>query len=198
MMREISVEHRDLPSLHLGMPDYSAVWRIILEYLSNWLGNTLPVSPRLRLLGDRTWIHSISAGEFSVIMVGITAAARITLRHWNTPKSPAIKEWVNMMTRTASYEHMLNWINDGTRRKAPIWEYGTFSGHSSGYYTDWLTWCMNAVPQYQWPSQSAQTCIYITHLYYVSVYLYLYLDIDICMNSIDLYLLKTAQLTLCL
>lgn len=98
------------------------VWRIILEYLSNWLGNTLPVSPRLRLLGDRTRIHSISAGEFAVIMVGITAAARMTLRHWKTPKSPAIKEWVNMMTRTASYEHMHNWISDGTRRKTPLWD----------------------------------------------------------------------------
>lgn len=38
-------------------------------------------------------------------MVGITVAARTILKHWKTPKTPGLKEWVNAMIKTASYEH---------------------------------------------------------------------------------------------
>lgn len=67
-------------------PVIQPFWRTILEYLSNWLGKTLPVSPRLSLLGDRTQIHNISDREFSVVMVSTTVATGIILRHWKKAK----------------------------------------------------------------------------------------------------------------
>lgn len=97
-------------------------WRIILEYLGNWVRINLPVSPRLCLLGDRSQLHNISGREFSVIMVGITVAARTILKHWKTPKTPGLKEWVDAMIKTASYERMLNRINMVKKGKAPAWD----------------------------------------------------------------------------
>ena len=80
------------------------------------------LSPRLCLLGDRSQTHNISSGEFSVIMAGTTTAARTILRLWKTPKPPELKEWVNSMIKTASYELMLNRMNNRNKNKASIWD----------------------------------------------------------------------------
>ena len=93
-------------------PTIQPFWRIILEYLGNWAGRNLPMSQRLCLFGDRSQLRDISSKEFSVIVVGITVAVRTILKHWKTPKTPALKEWAN----TASCEHMLNRINTVKKR----------------------------------------------------------------------------------
>ena len=60
--------------------------------------------------------------EFSELMVGITVAASMILKHWKTPKTPGLQEWANAMIKTASYEHMLNRINTVNKGKAPAWD----------------------------------------------------------------------------
>ena len=56
------------------MPIYSALLEI-LEYLGK------------KSLQD----FNMSSKEFSVIMVGITVAARTILKHWKTPTTPGLK-----------------------------------------------------------------------------------------------------------
>lgn len=68
--------------------------------MSKWLGKTLPVSPRLCLLGDRSQVHNVSRDEF-------TTAARTILRYWKSTKLPEVKECVNYLIKTASYESAL-------------------------------------------------------------------------------------------
>ena len=103
-------------------PCIQPFWRFVLEYLGQWAGRKLPVSPRLCLLGDRSQLHNMSSKAFSVIMVGITVAARTILKHWKTVTIPGFKEWANAMIKTASYEHMLDKLNTINKDKAPAWE----------------------------------------------------------------------------
>ena len=65
---------------------------------------------------------NISKGKLSVIMVGVSVAARIIFKNWKTPKAPQFKEWVNMMIKTASYECMLYKLNTRDGTTAPDWE----------------------------------------------------------------------------
>ena len=80
-------------------PCIQPFWRFVLEYLGQWAGRKLPVSPRLCLLGDRSQLHNMSSKAFSVIMVGITVAARTILKHWKTVTIPGFKEWANAMIK---------------------------------------------------------------------------------------------------
>lgn len=71
------------------------------------------LSPQLCLLGDRTQVPQISNGEFSLAIAGIITAARIILRHWETPELLDLKGWANLMPNTASHEHEI----DGRNKK---------------------------------------------------------------------------------
>lgn len=79
--------------------------------MSEWLGRTLPISPRLCLVRDKSQVHNISK-ELSVIMTGLTTTARTILTYCKSAKPPEMKEWVNYMIKTASYESMLIRRND--------------------------------------------------------------------------------------
>lgn len=103
-------------------PVIQPFWKTIVGNLSNWLGRDIPLCPRLCLLGDRAQALNITNGEFAVIMTGITTAARTILKHWKTPERPELKEWANAMIKTASYELMLNRMNNRNKNKAPIWD----------------------------------------------------------------------------
>lgn len=103
-------------------PVIQPFWKTVLDNLSKWLGSGIPLSPRLCLLGDRSQIVNISSGEFSVIMAGTTTAARAILKLWKTPKAPELKEWINIMVKTASYEVMLDKMNNKNKVKAPDWD----------------------------------------------------------------------------
>jgi len=80
---------------------------------------------------------NISNGEFAVIMVGVSVMARVILKHWKTPKIPELKEWVNIMTKTASYERLLYKLHNKNRACVPVcipvwedfWSYVTLSTH---------------------------------------------------------------------
>ena len=57
-------------------------------------------------------------GTLSVILVSLITASRIILRPWKTVKHPNMKEWVDTVVETASYESMHNRLigklEDGT------------------------------------------------------------------------------------
>lgn len=72
---------------------------VVVRILSDWLEGTVPLCPRLCLLGDKGQTANISKGKFSVIMDGVSVAARIILKNWKTPKAPQLKEWANTMIR---------------------------------------------------------------------------------------------------
>lgn len=82
-------------------------WDTILKFLEKWIDVTLPLCPRLCLLGDKTTIPRLTKEVHSVLMVGLTSAARIILRHWKAPEHPTFQEWKVLMTETVSYEVML-------------------------------------------------------------------------------------------
>ena len=98
-------------------------WRRVLDFLEAWVGLSLPFSPRLCLLGDKTEIPQLTKSAHSVLMVGIASAARIILRYWKAPTLPTFNEWKALMSETASYEVMLARI----RGRGPVvlgnWDY---------------------------------------------------------------------------
>ncbi len=63
--------------------------------------------------------------------------ARVILKHWKTPKTPELKEWVNIMTKTASYESLLYKLHNMNKVGVPMcisvgedfWSYVTLSSH---------------------------------------------------------------------
>lgn len=69
---------------------------------------------------------NLTTGEFPVIMVGVSVTARVILRHWKTPKTPELKEWVIVMTKTASYKPLLYKLHNknkaGVLVGIPVWE----------------------------------------------------------------------------
>lgn len=103
-------------------PVIQPFWKTVLDNLSNWLGRDIPLCPRLCLLGDKTRALNTTNSEISVIMAGITTAARTILKHWKTPERPDLKEWVNAMAKTASYELMLNRVDNRGKNTAAIWD----------------------------------------------------------------------------
>lgn len=98
-------------------------WHRIFEFLEAWVGLSLPLSPPLCLLGDKTEIPQLTKSAHSVLMVGIASAARIRLRYWKAPTIPTFNEWKALMSETTSYEVMLAII----RGKGPVvlgsWDY---------------------------------------------------------------------------
>ena len=97
--------------------------------MMEWLGRTLPISPRLCLLRDKSQVHNISKDELSVVMTGLTTAARPVFTYWKSAKPPGKKEWVNYMIKTDSYDSMLIRRNDGNHTKGPT--LGAFWNHVS-------------------------------------------------------------------
>ena len=93
-------------------PVIQRFWTVVMQCLSDWLERTVPPCPKLCLLGDKGQISDLSKDRFSVIMVGVSVAARTILKHWKDPGTPQFKEWVNLMIKTASYECVLYKVNN--------------------------------------------------------------------------------------
>lgn len=111
--------------LHLlwECPMVEPFWRSVLKYLEVWAGVVLPLSPRLCLLGDKTETPPLTNSAYSVLMVGITSAARIILRHWKSSTCPTLQEWKILMTETTSYEVMLARVRNKGPVELVIWDY---------------------------------------------------------------------------
>lgn len=77
-------------------------WKEVIAKLGVWLENSLPESPQLCLLGDRSELPpGISKAEFGLALTGFITAARIILRHCKSQTKPEFTEWVKLMTDNA-------------------------------------------------------------------------------------------------
>ncbi len=55
-------------------------------------------------------------------MVGLATASRLILRNRKTAVSPDLKDWINAMVETASYESMLNRLKANKDSGTVPWE----------------------------------------------------------------------------
>lgn len=55
-------------------------------------------------------------------MVGLTTASRILLGKWKTSVTPSLKEWLDAMIETASYEAMLHRLKNEDEDKVSSWD----------------------------------------------------------------------------
>lgn len=88
-------------------PLVAPFWAEAVDFLSEWSGEVIPLTPVMCLLGDRSQIPTVPKKLLSVIIVGLITASRVILRHWKTAVSPNRREWMDAMVDTASYESML-------------------------------------------------------------------------------------------
>ena len=99
------------------------LWQSVLKFLEVWIGISLPLSPRLCLMGDKTEIPKLTKSVHSVLMVGTPSAARIILRHWKASTTPTFNEWKALMSETASCEIMLARVRGRGRVALGSWKY---------------------------------------------------------------------------
>lgn len=97
-------------------------WVEVVDFLSEWCGSAVPLTPVMCLIGDRYQLPNIPKGTFSVIMVGLITASRVILRHWKTAVSPNMREWLGAMVETASYEAMLSRLKGKEEDGMSSWE----------------------------------------------------------------------------
>lgn len=104
-------------------PMVKPLWHSVLKYLEAWAGVTLPVSPRLCLLGDKTETPTLNRKAYSILMVGITTCLRIILRYWKSTTCPSLQEWKILMTEATSYEVMLARIRSKGPVELGLWDF---------------------------------------------------------------------------
>ena len=97
-------------------------WGEVLKHMEKGLGMTIPKSPRLCLLGDRTEIPTASKYDLAVIKVGIVSAALIILRLWKSTTAPECRQWLELMSEIVSYEHMLARVDDANEKAKNSWD----------------------------------------------------------------------------
>ena len=97
-------------------------WRGVLKVLGDWMGKDLPVCPQLCLLGNRNSVRDINQVEFGILITGLITASRIILKHWKSTMLPELKEWLNLMTETASYENMLAGMSGQSLKRNTAWQ----------------------------------------------------------------------------
>ena len=97
-------------------------WRGVLEVMEEWLGRTLPLSPRLCLLGDRSEILGISKFDYAVLKTGLVTAARQILQLWKGTGRPNLGNWREKMGEVGAYERMLIRLGGGNHKYLRAWE----------------------------------------------------------------------------
>ena len=97
------------------------LWEGILNMLEKWIGKIIPVCPQLCLLGNRETVTNLTKCEFRIVTTGLVSAARIILRHWKSSEIPDLKEWVDLLIETASYERILTRISDQYGKDSKVW-----------------------------------------------------------------------------
>lgn len=81
--------------------------------MENWMEQPLTSSPRLFLLGVKTVLTAgLSKAQLGLVLAGSLNAAKVILRKWIITSAPCYKDWIELMTSTASYEIMLAKVGD--------------------------------------------------------------------------------------
>ena len=94
----------------------------VLEYMERWLGRTLPLSPKLCLLGDRSEVMDISIYEYAVLKVGCVTASRLILQLWKSAGAPNFESWRERMGEVRAWEGMLIRLGGGNYKYIRAWE----------------------------------------------------------------------------
>lgn len=97
-------------------------WADVVNFLGEWSGLAVPLTPVICLIGDRSQLPNVSKGTFSFIMVALITASRVTLRHWKTAMSPNLREWLAAMVETTSYETLLCRLKGKEEEGRSSWE----------------------------------------------------------------------------
>lgn len=110
--------------LHLmwDCPLVSPFWTQVLGTMEELLEQPLPSSPRLCLLGDRTLTPELTKVQFGLALAGFLTAAKVILRKWKSTSAPCYKDWMELMTNTASYELMLAKVRDKMSKFSAMWD----------------------------------------------------------------------------
>ena len=99
-------------------------WKAVLQKFESWLGQPLPESPRLCLLGDRSQMPpGLAKAVTGVMITGFMVAARIILRKWKSPHRPEVTEWLKLMTEIASFELMIGRVQNNSSKTSQAWLY---------------------------------------------------------------------------
>ena len=93
-----------------------------MEYMGNWLGRALPLSPKLCLLGDRSEVLELSKYDYAILKVGFVTAARSILQLWKSAGGPDIGKWREKMGEVGNYEKMLIRLGGGNYKFGRAWE----------------------------------------------------------------------------
>ena len=111
--------------LHLmwDCPLVSPFWARVIGTMEEWLEQPLPSSPRLFLLGDKTVLTAgLSKAQLGLALAGSLNAAKVILRKWKITSAPCYKDWIELMTSTASYELMLAKVGDSVSKFSAMWD----------------------------------------------------------------------------
>ena len=97
-------------------------WGKVVEYMETGLGRTLPLSPRLCLLGDRSEVPDISNYDYAVLKMGFVTASRMILQMWKSAGTPGLDKWRERMGEVRAWEGMLIRLGGGHHKYMRAWE----------------------------------------------------------------------------
>ncbi len=135
MFVEMSKGQRHFYSLYLGLSTYSAFMAPNFKYFEQMAWNNNTIITKVVSIGRQGADAKYYKGRVRSDHVGVSVTATVVLKHWKTPKTPELKEWVNIKTKTASYERLLYKLHNKNKVYVciPVWEdfwfYVTLSFH---------------------------------------------------------------------
>ena len=85
-------------------PVYS-LWKAVTEKLSSILSCSIPLSPKLCLLGDQSQV-TIPTKYNNPLLISLTIAKKIIFLNWKFPKNGHIIHWINLIVEYISIERI--------------------------------------------------------------------------------------------
>lgn len=98
-------------TLYENVGQYISLGRVLAS-IGKWIGFTIPISPRLCLLGDSSVLLGISKYDLVFIKVGVITAAQVILSVWRDRAPPEFNRWRENLLRIVSHKKSLARLND--------------------------------------------------------------------------------------
>ncbi len=122
----MSKGQRHFYSLYLGLSTYSAFMAPSFKYFEQMAWNNNTIITKVVSIGRQGADAKNYKGRVRSDHGGVSVMARVILKHWKTPKIPELKEWINIMTKTAAYERLLYKLHNKNKAEVsvriPVWE----------------------------------------------------------------------------
>lgn len=103
-------------------PKVFPIWDSVLSYMQGWIPGTLPKSPKLCLLGDKSEVPFLNKHIFRVLNTGLVTCARLILKFWKDPQTPTMKMWIEKMTENVACEKMLGRLHCKNEANSEQWD----------------------------------------------------------------------------